>query len=91
MVLGEIDVSLHGFRSNHFLSLFSVSPQTSNRAHAAVYSGNSGLGRIIPRQGNDVIRVHRSVKIRIDAGTAVADGKMYVPEAKWDCEPRWED
>lgn len=51
---------------------------------------NLGGGRFIPNQKQDGINVHRSVKIRLEAGTAVQGGK-YVPKAMWDVEPNWVD
>ena len=51
---------------------------------------NFGRPRIIPKQ-KDGIKVHRSVKIRLDAGNALVDGKKYVPRAKWHVDPEWVD
>lgn len=51
---------------------------------------NFGRGRSIPRQKLDGINIHRSVKIRLEAGNAVEGGK-YAPKAKWHVEPNWVD
>ena len=49
---------------------------------------NRGHGRMIPRQHMDGIKVHRSVKLRMEA-----EGMNYIPKAMWDVgvEPTWVD
>lgn len=51
---------------------------------------NLGRAREIPRQSKQGVLVHRSVKIRMEAGEGVADGP-YTPRAKWKVEPIWVD
>lgn len=45
---------------------------------------NFGKGRFIPKQKKNGVRVHRSVKTRMDA--LHEDGSKYVPKAKFDLE-----
>lgn len=47
------------------------------------YGINLGSARHIPKQRTNGVKVHRSVKLRMDAG--------YKPAAKWDVEPIWVD
>jgi hypothetical protein len=51
---------------------------------------NLGRPRVIPRQKRQGFNVHRSVKVRMEAGDRVAGGK-YVPRAEWKVEPNWVD
>ncbi|KAF8829500.1 hypothetical protein HHX47_DHR3000528 [Lentinula edodes] len=61
---------------------------------------NLGRARHIPRNVQGGIKVHRTVKIRMDADVvALADskgkvkgkGKKYIPRPKWDFDPVWVD
>ncbi|KAF9461946.1 hypothetical protein BDZ94DRAFT_1166859 [Collybia nuda] len=47
---------------------------------------NRGRGRVIPKQNANGIKIHRSVKLRLDA-----KDKEYTPKAKWNVEPTWVD
>ena len=48
-----------------------------------------GRGRVIPHQQTQRFKVHRTVKLRMEAeGT---NGKKYVPKAPWEVEPIWVD
>lgn len=55
--------------------------QKSNNTWATHLRMNLGSGRFIPRQKKKVIKVHRSVKLRMDA--QYADGKKYKPKASF--------
>lgn len=55
-----------------------------------IASINLGRARKIPRQKKQGVLVHRSVKIRMEAGEH-ADGGPYTPRAKWKVEPTWVD
>jgi len=46
--------------------------------------------RHIPKQSKIGVKVHRSVKIRMEAEKLFKD-KNYSPAAKWDVEPTWVD
>lgn len=59
-------------------------------ADAVTCRVNFGRARVIPRQKRYGIKVHRSVKVRMDAGDNVEGGK-YAPRAKWKVEPTWVD
>lgn len=56
---------------------------------------NYGGPRIIPKQRELGVNVHRTVQTRIAATDLFLDGKKrlrkYSPAAKWDFEPRWID
>ncbi|GJJ14558.1 hypothetical protein Clacol_008823 [Clathrus columnatus] len=52
---------------------------------------NLGRPRKITGQKRHGIKVHRTVKIRMEAGQAVAEGVAYTPRAKWKIEPTWVD
>jgi hypothetical protein len=49
---------------------------------------NFGGPRIIPKQHQIGVKVHRSVKIRMEAPELFKD-KKYMPAAKLDIEPVW--
>ncbi|KAJ3488319.1 hypothetical protein NLI96_g2922 [Meripilus lineatus] len=53
---------------------------------------NLGRGRKIPtrQQRRHEFNVHRSVKLRLDAGENVPGGR-YTPKAQWEVEPNWVD
>jgi hypothetical protein len=51
---------------------------------------NFGRPRHIPKQSKIGVKVHRSVKIRMEAEKLFKD-KNYSPAAKWDVEPMWVD
>ncbi|KAF8516231.1 hypothetical protein JB92DRAFT_3114279 [Gautieria morchelliformis] len=51
---------------------------------------NLGRPRVIPRQKRQGVNVHRSVKVRMEAGDRVEGGK-YGPRAEWKVEPNWVD
>ena len=51
---------------------------------------NLGRARIIPKQAQNGIRVHRTVKIRMEVEGFFKDGK-YEPGAKLEVEPLWVD
>lgn len=53
--------------------------QRSNNEWVKQWGLNLGKGRIIPRQASHGVKVHRSVKIRLDG--AFENGKKYVPKA----------
>ncbi|OJA08866.1 hypothetical protein AZE42_01742 [Rhizopogon vesiculosus] len=62
--------------------------QDDNDNHDVIrYKINMGHGRYIPRQNRDVVKVHRSVQIRIKAD-CLENGK-YRPNAKLEVEPKW--
>ncbi|GJJ13726.1 hypothetical protein Clacol_007982 [Clathrus columnatus] len=52
---------------------------------------NLGRPRKITGQKRHGVKVHRSVKIRMEAGQVVAEGVAYTPRAKWKIEPTWVD
>ncbi|KAJ3852000.1 hypothetical protein EV368DRAFT_74289 [Lentinula lateritia] len=61
---------------------------------------NLGRARHIPRNVQGGIKVHRTVKIRMDAdavalvdskGKVKGKGKKYIPRPKWDFDPVWVD
>lgn len=52
--------------------------QRSNNEWVKAWGLNMGKGRIIPRQNTQGVKIHRSVKIRLDA--AFENGKKYVPK-----------
>jgi hypothetical protein len=52
-------------------------------------SVNMGRGRTIPRQKQASVKIHRTVKIRQDAG-GLKQGP-YKPKAKVEVEPVWMD
>lgn len=56
------------------------------------FSVNLGRGRKIPtrQQRRHEFNVHRSVKLRLDAGENVPGGR-YTPKAQWEVEPNWVD
>ncbi|TFK33616.1 hypothetical protein BDQ12DRAFT_766453 [Crucibulum laeve] len=56
--------------------------QRSDNTWKVWWGWNLGRGRKIPRQEKNGVRVHRSVKMRMEAG--YADGKKYVPKANLD-------
>ena len=51
---------------------------------------NFGRPRVIPKQKQRGVNVHRSVKIRMDAANQVSGGK-YTPRTQWHVEPKWMD
>ncbi|KAG2116365.1 hypothetical protein BD769DRAFT_1486352 [Suillus cothurnatus] len=53
------------------------------------YTVNMGHGRHVPRQHLDGVKVHRSVKIRMEADNL--KGGKYWPKAKLKVEPKWVD
>jgi len=53
--------------------------QRSNDEWAKSFGMNMGRGRVIPRQKTQGAKLHRSVKIRMDA--MFEEGKKYVPKA----------
>jgi hypothetical protein len=53
--------------------------QRSNNEWAKTFKWNMGQGRVIPRQKTQGAKLHRSVKIRMEA--AFENGKKYVPKA----------
>jgi len=54
--------------------------QQSNNKWKSAIAWNLGHGRVIPRQNKDGVKVHRSVKIRME--TEHEDGTKYVPKAE---------
>ena len=53
---------------------------------------NLGNARHIPHKQLGHVKVHRTVKIRMEAeAEMLADGKKYVPRPEWDFEPVWVD
>jgi len=56
--------------------------QKGDNTWVAYYGMNLGQGRFIPKQATHVIKIHRSVKIRMDA--EYKDGKKYRPKASFD-------
>ena len=56
--------------------------QTSDNKWHSSYRWNLGSGRYIPSQASKGVRVHRSVKTRLDA--EYADGRKYFPKANLD-------
>ncbi|KAG2037507.1 hypothetical protein BDR03DRAFT_956764 [Suillus americanus] len=53
------------------------------------YTVNMGHGRHVQRQHQDGVKVHRSVKIRMEADHL--KGGKYSPKAKLKVEPKWVD
>jgi hypothetical protein len=48
---------------------------------------NLGNGRVIPESQARSLKVHRTVKLRMEA-----EGKeKYMPKARWEVEPTWVD
>lgn len=86
------DDSNEWFSSLTFVIVFFPQRVLENIANTQIsqYSVNLGRPRRIPRQKRHGIKVHRSVKIRMEAGKATAGGP-YTPQAKWKVEPTWED
>ncbi|KAF8157844.1 hypothetical protein B0H34DRAFT_844310 [Crassisporium funariophilum] len=58
--------------------------QAKDNAWTAWFGWNMGAGRHIPRQTSQGVRVHRSVKLRMDAG--YGNGQKYVPKANLELE-----
>ncbi|KAJ6530931.1 hypothetical protein DFH09DRAFT_1183713 [Mycena vulgaris] len=56
--------------------------QRGDNSWAKYFGWNFGKGRFIPKQKKNGIRVHRSVKTRMEAQTE--DGKYYKPKAAFD-------
>ncbi|KAF5379647.1 hypothetical protein D9757_009235 [Collybiopsis confluens] len=56
--------------------------QLENNAWLSYLGWNLGRGRRVPRQHSDGVKVHRSVKMRLDA--RYPDGSKYVPRADLD-------
>lgn len=55
---------------------------------------NYGRERIIPKQKKQGVKIHRSVKVRMEADPTMvegSEGKKYIPRAKWNVEPTWVD
>lgn len=55
---------------------------------------NYGRERIIPKQKKQGVKIHRSVKVRMEANPTMvegSEGKKYIPRAKWNVEPTWVD
>ena len=54
---------------------------------------NLARPRLIPNQANNGVKVHRSVKLRMEAEyeDARRKGKKYSPRAHLDVEPTWID
>ena len=50
-----------------------------------------GNPRVIPHQKDNGIKVHRSVKLRMESEIEGSKGEKYVPKAMWDVEPTWID
>ncbi|KAH8119720.1 hypothetical protein DFH11DRAFT_1500290 [Phellopilus nigrolimitatus] len=55
-----------------------------------VISVNNGRARVVTQQRKNGIKVHRSVKMRMEAEAHVL-GKKYQPRVKFHCEPTWVD
>jgi hypothetical protein len=55
-----------------------------------VYRRNLGKARVIPRQQDLGVNVHRTVKIRKELYRG-SNGERYVPAASLKVEPRWVD
>ncbi|TFK33598.1 hypothetical protein BDQ12DRAFT_690919 [Crucibulum laeve] len=57
------------------------------------YIGRSNMGkpRFIPKQAKNGVKVHRSVKLRMEAEHERVKGKKYVPKAHLHVEPTWID
>lgn len=51
---------------------------------------NWGHGRYVSLQNKAPVKIHRSVKIRMEAACVIKEGK-YLPKAKvdWKTEPTW--
>ncbi len=58
-------------------------------ALTALHSVNAGSPRHIPRQKMQGVKVHRSVKLRMEAENV--PGGKYHPKADWKVEPIWVD
>ncbi|KAF9039699.1 hypothetical protein BDZ89DRAFT_981890 [Hymenopellis radicata] len=58
--------------------------QRGNNSWAVYFGWNMGRGRFIPKQKSNGIRVHRSVKTRLEAQTET--GGKYEPKAAFDLE-----
>ncbi|KAJ7704774.1 hypothetical protein B0H17DRAFT_1038540 [Mycena rosella] len=58
--------------------------QQGNNAWVTYFGWNMGRGRFIPKQKTNGIRVHRSVKARLEARTE--SGEQYKPKAAFDLE-----
>ncbi|KAJ7174101.1 hypothetical protein C8R43DRAFT_1230806 [Mycena crocata] len=58
--------------------------QRGNNSWASYFGWNMGRGRFIPKQKKNGVRVHRSVKTRLEAETE--DGAKYKPKAAFDLE-----
>ncbi|KAF8957353.1 hypothetical protein BDZ97DRAFT_1847069 [Flammula alnicola] len=56
--------------------------QRSNNTWESTFGWNLGKGRFIPRQKKQVVKVHRSVKMRMEAEHE--DGTKYKPRASFD-------
>jgi len=58
-------------------------------------SSNMAAPRYIPKQRTNGFKVHRSVKLRMEAEyedeKRRANGKKYVPKPIWKVEPTWID
>ncbi|KAJ3924987.1 MAG: hypothetical protein NXY57DRAFT_1033063 [Lentinula lateritia] len=78
----------------------SGSGSSSGKWASKISWANLGRARHIPRNVQGGIKVHRTVKIRMDAdvvalvdskGKVKGKGKKYIPRPKWDFDPVWVD
>lgn len=51
---------------------------------------NLGGGRVIPESQARSLKVHRTVKLRMEAEGKEGKEK-YIPNARWEIEPTWVD
>ncbi|KAH8825576.1 hypothetical protein DL96DRAFT_1817098 [Flagelloscypha sp. PMI_526] len=58
---------------------------------ARKYAINMGKCRVIPHQQTNGIKVHRSVKLRMESEVEGSKGEKYIPQAMWQVEPTWVD
>ncbi|KAH9486042.1 hypothetical protein JR316_0000106 [Psilocybe cubensis] len=65
--------------------------QKDDDSWATRLSINRGRGRVIPKQRLEGVKIHRTVKMRMDLKEE--DGKPYIPMARWlpSVEPEWID
>ncbi|KAJ4487043.1 hypothetical protein C8J55DRAFT_558127 [Lentinula edodes] len=78
----------------------SGSGSSSGKWASKISWANLGRARHIPRNVQGGIKVHRTVKIRMDAdavalvdskGKVKGNGKKYIPRPKWNFDPVWVD
>ncbi|KAF9461525.1 hypothetical protein BDZ94DRAFT_1290707 [Collybia nuda] len=57
--------------------------QKSDNTWGTYMGSNLGNGRFIPKQKKKIVKIHRSVKMRMDAELPNGNGKKYIPAASF--------